>query len=563
MPRIDVRAMLFAGVLCAVAAGCGGGGGGSSIVSGILPHGGSTASGTTATAILRIVIPAPGPTLLSSVRRQPQYISASTSQLAYSIDGTSQTPVSLSTSNPDCSGSPLSCSVPFNVAPGTHTFSFILEDSGGTPLSAASNISYTLTAGQTNTLSITLGGVPANVVMQTVSGNGSRVTGSQGNGFTVYGNASVQFTVDVTDADGNIMVGSGAPSPSVAPSAGAPFAIATPSPGSDVWTLTSSYQPTNPAVSSNTGLTIAVTPFPNSSPPASGIPPQTVQLVLFQPWIFVVNSGNGTITAYDEQGNQKTVSFTGLSTPLGIGLDARTSTPAPYAGATYVTNAGNNSVKVFAPVATATTVAGTFSGLASPGPIVFDSNDNQFYIANTAGSTALVAFDESGNAAAGFTAPTFVPTPTPVPTATAAPGWQQSAIAYDSADHIIFVASYLSTTYKVTAYTEAGAVQTSSSWTTALNQPSGLAYDPNSGWIYVANKGNNTITAYNSVGTQQTLSGFSGLSSPSAMLFDPYSKTFYVVNGNAMKAYSESGTAVTLSGTFPSLSTATSMVLLP
>lgn len=560
MRRVDVRALLFAGIVCAVAAGCGSGGGGSSIASAILPHATTTAgTGTTATAILRIVIPTPGPTLLSTVRRRPQYISASTSQLAYSIDSTSQTPVSLSTSNPECSGSPLACTVPFNVAPGTHTFTFILEDSGGSPLSAASNISYTLTAGQTNTLSITLGGVPAQIVMQTVSGNGSRVTGSQSNGFTVYGNAAVQFTVDVTDADGNIMVGSGAPSPSVAPSAGAPFAVATPSPGSDVWTLTSSYSPTNPTVPSGTSVTIAVTPFPSSSPATSQS--QLVQLQLYQPWIFVINSGNGTITAYDEQGNQKTVSFTGLSTPLGLALDTRTSTPAPYVGATYVTNAGNNSVKVFAPVATATTVPGSFLGVASPGPIAFDSNNNQFYIANTAGSNALVAFDESGNAAGGFTAPTFVPTPTPVPTATAAPGWQQTAIAYDSTDHLIFVASYLNTTYKVTPYTEAGAAQPS--WTTALNQPSGLAYDPNSGWIYVANKGNNAITAYNSSGTQQTISGFSGLSSPTAMLFDPYSKTFYVVNGNTMKAYSESGTAATLSGTFPSLSTATQMVLLP
>ncbi|MGH7683815.1 MAG: hypothetical protein ACREMT_05690 [Vulcanimicrobiaceae bacterium] len=287
-----------------------------------------------------------------------------------------------------------------------------------------------------------------------------------------------------------------------------------------------------------------------------------MQLQLYQPWIFVVNSGNGTITAYDEQGNTKTASFTGLSTPLGLALDTRTSTPAPYAGATYVTNAGSNAIKVFEPVAVATTVAGAFPGLASPGPIAFDSHNNQLYIANTAGSTALVAFDENGNAAGGFTAPGFAATPTPVPTATAAPGWQQTAIAYDSTDNLIFVAGYLSTTgNSVIGYSESGSAQVPLP-TTALNKPSGLAYDPNSGWIYVANKGSNLITAYNGSGTQQTLTGFSGLSSPSAMLFDPYSLQFYVVNGNTMKAFSESGSTVTLSG-FSSLNTATQMVLVP
>jgi DNA-binding beta-propeller fold protein YncE len=132
-------------------------------------------------------------------------------------------------------------------------------------------------------------------------------------------------------------------------------------------------------------------------------------------------------------------------------------------------------------------------------------------------------------------------------------------------DNYIFLAS--GTGNKIYEFTEAGGAGTTASWTTSLSNPSGLAYDPNWGWIFAANKGSSAITAYNTSGAAQSLSGFS-VSSPTAMVFDSHSKTFYVLTSTGMKAFTETSTtgtvsAASLSGTFPNLNTPTEMILVP
>jgi hypothetical protein len=548
MNTVQARIVMIAfAVLAAFAAGCGGGGG--SALSGLTNGGGSNGGGNSTGSksvtgfYLHIIIPATGGT--ASERRRPKYISSATAQLAYTVDGTVETPVALSTSNPDCTGSPVSCTVPFPIAPGAHTFSFTLEDSNSNALSGSTNVSYTITAGSANTLTLTLGGIVASIVVQSQSGNGTRVTGNVSNGFQIFGNSAVQFAVVEEDADGNTIVGA-MPSPSVQPSSGAPFTVASPSAGSNVWTLTSTYQPTNPTNPSNSGFTIVASPVPSSGPTTNF--QTSVGLQLYQPWIYVLNSGGGgSITAYDEQGNQKTLPAYPVSTPQGIAIDTSTASPEPNVGDIYVSNVGGPTVKAFtAATAAPTTLPGSFAGIASPGPMVFDAHNDQLYLANLASSgQTMEAYTSGGAAGAGFSTTTNIANAT--------------ALAYDSVDNYIFLAS--GTGNKIYEFSEAGAQLTT--WTTSLSNPSGLAYDPNSGWIYVANKGTSAITAYNTGGTSQTLSGFSGLTSPTAMLFDPHSKVFYVVNGSTMKAFSETGTAASLSGTFPNLNTPTEMFIVP
>lgn len=541
--------MIAFAMLAAFAAGCGGGGGSalSGLTSGSGGNGGGSQSKSLTGFYLHIVIPATGGS--QSERRRPKYISSSTAELAYSVDGNVQTPIGLTTANPDCSGSPVSCTVPFKIAPGAHTFSFTLEDSSGNPLSGATNVSYTITAGSANTLNLTLGGIVASIQVQSQTANSNRVTGSSSNGYQIYGNSSVQFAIVLEDADGNTIVGA-MPSPSVAPSAGAPFTVATPTSGTNVWTLTSTYNATNPANSSNTSMTIVASPVPSSGPTTNF--QTTVGLQLYQPWIFVLNSGGGgSITAYDEQGNQKTLPPYAVSTPQGIAFDTSTSSSDTNVGDMYVTNAGGPSVKAFV-LATAapTTLPGTFAGIASPGPAVFDTHNDQLYVANLASSGQTLQTYNSGGTAQSFsTTPPFVANAT--------------ALAFDSVDNYIFMSS--GTGSKIYEFTEAG-VQPITAWTDS-NNPSGLAYDPNWGWIFVANKGNNSITAYNTSGTAQSLSGFL-VTAPTAMLFDPHSKTFYVVTGTTMKAFTESSTTGTvtstaLSGTFPNLNTPTETLIIP
>jgi hypothetical protein len=374
------------------------------------------------------------------------------------------------------------------------------------------------------------------------------VTGSSSNGYQIYGNSSVQFAIVLEDADGNTIVGA-MPSPSVAPSSGAPFTIATPTAGSNVWTLTSTYNATNPANSSNTSMTIVASPVPSSGPTTNF--QTTVGLQLYQPWIFVLNSGGGgSITAYDEQGNQKTLPAYAVSTPQGIAFDTSTSSSDTNVGDMYVTNVGGPSVKAFV-LATAapTTLPGTFAGIASPGPAAFDTHNDQLYLANLASSGQTMQAYNSGGTAQSFSTSTNIANAT--------------ALAYDSVDNFIFLSS--GTGNKIYEFNEAGAQQTT--WTTSLSNPSGLAYDPNWGWIFAANKGSNSITAYNTSGTAQSLSGFS-VTAPTAMLLDPHSKTFYVVTGSTMKAFTESSTTGTvtstaLSGTFPNLNTPTEILIIP
>jgi hypothetical protein len=527
--------------ICAAAAFVAGCGGGNSTVAsrGVLPVTGSPSSNSgskNGTLTLRITIPQKTTT---SGRREPKYISASTTQLAYSIDGTPQTPVALTTANPDCTGSPLTCSVALNVAPATYTFVFTLEDANEHALSQATNVSQTVAAGSANTLTVTLGGI-ANYIVVTPQSDANRVLGSVAGGFQIYGNAAVQFAVTLQDADHNTIVGTGAPAPSIAPSASAPYTISTPTSGSNVWTLTSTYAPTAAGTFAATSFAVTATPYPNSG--GSTITTGQISVQLYQPWIFVIN--NGKVSTYDEQGNTKGVSISsGLSTPLGITADANpTSSPvATYAGDLFVTNAGGPSVTVYLPSGTATAAPTSFPNLASPGPIVYDSGNNQFYIANMSGAT-MHAFSEQGAAA------TFSPAPT-----VAGP----TGLAYDPTDSLIF----LSTTAGVNAYGESGAV--GSTWTDA--GANGIAYDTNNHWLYVTNKTNSTVNAYNSSGTAQSPSGFASLSTPGPILFDQYSNVIYVGDKTTIRAYSESGSAVTLSGSFavPTPGPPGAMVLVP
>jgi DNA-binding beta-propeller fold protein YncE len=52
--------------------------------------------------------------------------------------------------------------------------------------------------------------------------------------------------------------------------------------------------------------------------------------------------------------------------------------------------------------------------------------------------------------------------------------------------------------------------------------PSGIAYDPDNGFLYVTNSANSTVTVYDRNGNLQNLTGsFSGLSTPGGIFFGP------------------------------------------
>ena len=245
----------------------------------VVPSSARPASNVSAT--LRIVIP--GKTTLGT-RRAPRYISPATQSIAIAF-ATSGGPTLrfnqnlAPASNPDCKASlisPTVCTVTLVVAPGSYTADFAtydgLLDGNGNPtgnkLSANQGFPVTIVAGQPNAINVTLQGVPASLAF--LPGVASGLRGSMSSGYTLSTCAAGVHAVTVlgVDADGNYILGPGAPNPSLtASSGGATVAIGAPAASApNTFTLT----PQSGAVAGQAVvLTARVTP-PTAVPSNSG-----------------------------------------------------------------------------------------------------------------------------------------------------------------------------------------------------------------------------------------------------------------------------------------------------
>jgi hypothetical protein len=551
-------AALAISIAAAALAGCGGGGGG------VMPHtAGGSPQGTLAQATLHILVPEK----TTNGKRRPAYISPSTSQLAWSLDGVQQSPVALTTSNPNCTSgsSGLSCVVNFEVAPGAHTFSFELKDANGTTLSANTNVSATLTDGAANNINVTLGGVAYSFSVTSISTN---IAGT-GINRNVYGVAPIALTINALDADGNAIIGSGSlgitatlsnvpatPGPSVSPSA-TPVPTVSPLPATatlvagsnNTWTLTSTYHATSPSIAGVLSLVVSATPVPNSG--QSSTLTTSYNLLFYTPWLFVSQEGSGKVLSYDEQGSAQTTSISGIANPAAVIFAQSSSTanpaPSPYLYVAAVTTpspvptpTGTNTpgpttgaIKSYNGDGSTPTLSGTFSGTGVPTGLAFDTNLNYLYLVNSPG-TSLQAYDMQGDTTSVITSTPTISGPT--------------GIVFAGANNDL----YVSTTSGVFAYKESGAVDSSVSAFAGVSSPAGIAYDSNLQEIAVLN-GNGTVALY-ALSGGTALTTFSVLSSPTAIVFDPYSLWFYVANASSIKAYSETGTLQTLSGSWSGLS---------
>jgi hypothetical protein len=548
---------LAVSIAAAALAGCGGGGS-------MTPHtNGGTSAGTLAQGTLRIVVPEK----TTNGKRRPAYISPSTTQLAWSLDGAPQTPVALTTSNPNCTSGTggLSCVVNFYVAPGAHTFSFALKDANGTTLSANTNVSATLSAGTSNNIDVTLGGVAYSFSVASTSTN---IAGA-GINRNVYGVAPVTLTINALDADGNTIVGSGSlgitatlsnvpatPAPSVSPSV-SPLPTVSPLPATatlaagsnNTWTLTSTYHATSPTIPGVLSLVVSASPVPNSGQTSTLM--TTYNLSFWTPWLFVSQRGSGKVLSYDEQGSAQSTTISGIANPAAVIFAQSSSTvtpvPSPYLYVAAVTTSspvptptGSNTpgpstgaIKAYNGDGSTPTLTGSFSGVGVPAGLAFDTNLNYLYLVNAPG-TSLQAYDMQGNATSVVTSTPTISGPT--------------GIVFAGANNDL----YVSTSSGVFAYMESGAVDSSVSAFAGVSSPVGIAYDSNLSEIAVLNS-NGTVALYPLTGgTAQTT--FSVLSSPTAIVFDPYSLWFYVANASTIKAYSETGTLQTLSGSWSGLS---------
>jgi virginiamycin B lyase len=271
---------LLALVLCSVLAACASGATGASLPSAhVATIEASTAKRLKAT--IRIAIPRKHH---HRVRIHGHYVSPSTQSIVIAITlaggsttlnfNADLTPAT----NPNCVASlisPLICTIGVDLTPGNYTASFATYDGllaggngphnppTGNELSANQDVPLTVASGQSNAIDVTLEGLPAGAVL--VPDASATLSGNAAAGYSLAKCSSPPQKVQVVgvDADGNYILGPGAPVPSLASNDAADLPItATPGPlSANRFVLT---PPSFPRGNAVVKLTATVTPTAGS-----------------------------------------------------------------------------------------------------------------------------------------------------------------------------------------------------------------------------------------------------------------------------------------------------------
>lgn len=121
------------------------------------------------------------------------------------------------------------CTLTLSLPPGSYDLTLKTYDqtnATGSVLSAAQSVPFVIAAGSPNTIAVTLSGVPAS--LRIISDSPS-ITGDPSTGFVLTFGASAPVTVLAVDADGNYILGPGAPAASLTSSDTMQFTVSAPS----------------------------------------------------------------------------------------------------------------------------------------------------------------------------------------------------------------------------------------------------------------------------------------------------------------------------------------------
>jgi hypothetical protein len=240
---------------------------------------------------------------IQSARRNPKFVSPSTQSVTFTVDGGAAVTQNLTATATNCSASNggVQCAVPLaGVAGGNHMLAVTAwSGAGGTgsKLGANSAIAFTVVANQANVVSGIIGGIATSIAL--VPAN-TLASGSFTTGFTLlYQGQPEGFTAEPIDAAGNVIIGPGAPS--IAPASVSGITTAA---GTLPNTFTISVLPAQVAgpAKMNVGtLQLALTPAASS-----GGTPITVTTAIFvrEPTLYALYD-NGTVVAYDALGHQE------------------------------------------------------------------------------------------------------------------------------------------------------------------------------------------------------------------------------------------------------------------
>jgi hypothetical protein len=225
-----MSARILSLLLVVALAACGGGGG-----SNALPNAPGHSSMQATSAVFTITVP---PKTVSAIR-SPKYISVNTQSVIITLDDVngsaytgpdSSTATNLTPSNPACvsAGGGLTCTASAPAIPGSDTFTVATYDAmqtSGAPVAGAilsqATLNVNVIAGIANTPStpLVLNGVASSYTVAFTSD--PHISGTQGSGFSIVGNAAHTLTVTTQDASGATIIGPGLPTYTVQSTSGA------------------------------------------------------------------------------------------------------------------------------------------------------------------------------------------------------------------------------------------------------------------------------------------------------------------------------------------------------
>lgn len=487
--------------------------------------------------------------------RRPAYISFYTKSIAIAVDKGKPTIVNLTFTSPGCTGNETytQCEISFQVTAGKHVFSLITYDQTngkGKELSADTDVPFTVVSGSNTPLAVTLGGIARSMTIVT---SGAPETVGSGSVFTMYASVSAFYFVPV-DADGAYILSNGAPTTTLTTTHGNPHVtIARSSISPNIYSVTSTYLPTNPLTPIQVAVKVVSTPIPTAG---GSTVRASASISIYQPWLYVTNQYSSTVSVTDQYGTVKTLPpspapFSHVPDPSGIAYDTNNTWP-------YIPSIDDNLVCVYNVLGGLVSV-GNWPQLDGPTDIAYvpATGGNYLYLANSGVryvarkhaqhranrlqprlprqdgyNGSVTAYDEEGNQQS--LSGGFLEVNSP------------RGIAYDPHNGMLYVTDDGLGT--VLEYDTQGNLIANFSSTLPYTTYGGIAFDPETTYLYAVDQSSGTVDVFDENGVVQELTptAFSGLSEPNGIAYDPYNGAIYVTDdaSNTVYAFSETGSSL-------------------